>query len=138
LIYSENLEKSKKSEDIYKNDFLNEDIYETEQDHNEESGSASGSYIESEEINFKPILNYAWEMFGNFTLVVDHVRTRGKKNKFHTMLESQKTKMNFSWIIIRFCQACGIVLSSDAAQFILRGKSFELSFADIINFVACY
>jgi len=44
-------------------------------------------------------------------------------------------KLLFAWIVIRFCQMCGIVLTPNCVKSLRKGSTFNFSRADIVEFI---
>jgi len=53
---------------------------------------------------------------------------------FSKFLEPLQDHVNFPWIIIRFCQLCGIVLPSNTVENIIKEVDFQKSSIDIVDF----
>jgi hypothetical protein len=55
--------------------------------------------------------------------------------KVKECINFSKDELYISWIVIRFCQLCGIVLTHNAIQSLFGGYSFQITRADVMDFV---
>eukprot|EP01124_Arcella_intermedia_P006830 TRINITY_DN14123_c0_g1_i2.p1 TRINITY_DN14123_c0_g1~~TRINITY_DN14123_c0_g1_i2.p1 ORF type:complete len:1045 (-),score=251.80 TRINITY_DN14123_c0_g1_i2:2007-5141(-) len=56
-------------------------------------------------------------------------------DSFVTIINSCRQKLNIGWIVLRFCQLCGIVLHQNTINHVNAGTLKNLSKADIVDFV---
>jgi len=57
-------------------------------------------------------------------------------NEFKILLEKSIVNLETYWIVVRFCQICGIVISESSIKSLYQNKeSFVFTRADIVDFV---
>jgi len=78
------------------------------------------------------LINIILSMFGRGLIYIPTLKTLKE-----ILITIKAKELTLHWIIIRFCQMCGIVLSANSVQH-LTDKfmgSFQFTRADIINFI---